>query len=109
MCEQMPYWTLGAPVQEVMRAANLEHVPNLRELMRTQEEMVRKQQMAPPRSARELALLDVMDLLDETVRLDGRWDNVRPGVVDALEQGAYETDAQIARGDGLAKEPSPGA
>lgn len=99
---EAPYWTLGAPVEEALRAANLEHVPDLRALMRQQEEQVRQQQLAPPRSTRELAELEVIELLDETVRTRGRWDDVRKPVAEALSRGAFEADAEIARGDGIA-------
>lgn len=97
---ETPYWTLNAPLPEVMRAANLEHIGDLRALMRAQEDALRTQQMAPPRSARELALLEAMGLLDETVRRDGRWDACRPLVASALERGAFESDAAVAWGDG---------
>jgi hypothetical protein len=95
-----PFWTLGAPLEHVLAAAQLSHVPDVRALMRAQEEAVRKQQRAPPRTTRELALLEVTELLDETVRARGRWDDVRTRVFEALHRGAFEEDAAVARGEG---------
>ena len=47
---------------------------------------LREQQDAPPRSAREIALLRAMEQLDRVVRSRGSWDAARQGVACALEE-----------------------
>ena len=68
-------------------------------LRRLPMEQVREQQRAPPRSIREQALVESMDLLDETVRLRNRWDGIRGQLAAILDRGAFGDDAMIARGE----------
>lgn len=96
---ELPWWTLGAPLQEVLAAAQLSHIEDLRGLVRSMEDKVREQQNAPPRTPSELALLRALDALDDTVRSGGTWDAVRHTVAEALSEAGYEDDAAVARGE----------
>lgn len=93
---ESPFWTLGAPLREVMGAAQLSHIEDLRALVRTMEDKVREQQNAPPRSAHELALMRATDALDEVVRTQGSWDEVRPTVAKALQEAELHEAAAVA-------------
>lgn len=91
---ESPFWTLGAPLRDVMAAAQLSHIEDLRELVRAMEDRVREQQNAPPRSAQELARMRATDVLDEVVRTEGSWDDARPTVAKALhDAGLVEASA----------------
>ena len=96
---ELPWWTLGAPLRDVLAAAQLSHIEDLRALVRSMEDKVREQQNAPPRTASELAMMRAMDALDEVVRTEAEWDGVRQTVAEALGEAGYEDDAAIARGD----------
>ena len=93
---ETPFWTLGAPLGEVMAAAQLAHIDNLRELVRAMEDKVREQQNAPPRTARELATIRATDALDEVVRTEASWDAVRPAVAEALKDAGLAEAAAVA-------------
>ena len=79
-----PFWTLGAPLADVLGAAQLSHIDDFRGLVRSMEDKVREQQGAPPRSNAELAMLRATDALDEVVRVQGAWDDVRQTVAEAV-------------------------
>ena len=83
---EAPFWTLGVPMADVMAAAQLSHVDDLRGLVRAMEDKVRAQQNMPPRTEEELALLRAMDALDEVVRTEGLWDDARDTVAAALRE-----------------------
>jgi hypothetical protein len=93
---ESPFWTLGAPLQEAMGAAQLAHIEDLRELIRAMEDKVREQQGAPARTARENALMRATDALDGVVRTDGSWDDVRPVVAEALREAGMQEAAAVA-------------
>ena len=93
---EAPYWTLGAPLRDVITAAEQAHVSDLKALFRELDERVRAQQNAPPRSARELALMRAIDAMDEVVRTEGRWRDSRPAVAEAMREVGLENAAQLA-------------
>ena len=93
---ESPFWTLGAPLADVMAAAQLSHIEDLRGLVRAMEDKVREQQNAPPRTAAELALLRALDTLDETVRKRSAWDDARPAVAAALREAGLDDAARVA-------------
>lgn len=93
---EAPFWTLGAPLDDALAAAQLSHVEDLRALVRAMEDKVREQQNAPPRTVTERALLRINDALDEVVRNKGRWDDTRPVVAGALREAGLEEAACIA-------------
>ena len=97
---EAPFWTIGAPVAEVQAAAGLEHVPNLKALMRTMEAASREKQGEPPPPPAEAALAEALDLMDEVVRLRGGWDEARPPVADALRRAGLADAAVVAEGGG---------
>ena len=93
---EAPFWTLGSPLREVLGAAQLSHVEDLRGLVRAMEDKVREQQNAPPRTAEELAFLRALDALDEVVRTEGLWDDARPVVAAELRKAGLHDAAAIA-------------
>lgn len=96
---ECPFWTLGAPYPEVLRAAEQSHVEDLRALLREMEDRVRAQQNAP-RSGRELALLRAMDAMDAVVTAEGEWDDCRPAVARGLVECGLGDAARIAESEG---------
>lgn len=93
---ESPFWTLGAPLTEVLAAAQVTHLgDDFRAIIRAMEDKVREQQGAPPRSSTELAMLRAMDTLDEVVRLNGRWDDVRQEVASALREAGCDEAAEV--------------
>ena len=96
---EAPFWTLGAPLAEVMAAAQLSHVDDLRALVRAMEDKVREQQNAAPRTPSELAMLRVLDSLDTVVRTRSAWDDVREPVASALREAGMEEAARVAEGE----------
>ena len=93
---ELPLWTLGAPISEVVKAAQLEHVPDVWALFKQLEEQLREQQDAPPRSAKEIALKQALEELDGVVRRGGAWDAARPAVARALEEAGLTDAAEVA-------------
>ena len=93
---EAPFWTLGAPVRQVLEAAKLSHIEDVRTLMRVMEDQVRTQQGAPPRTAHELALLRALDAMDDVVRCEGSWDESRATVAAALEDAGLTDAARVA-------------
>ena len=97
---EAPFWTLGAPVAEVQAVAGLEHVPQLRALLRQMEALAREKQGEPPLSEAEQARLAALDLLDEVIRLGGEWDAARKPVGEALRRAGLADSAVVAEGGG---------
>jgi hypothetical protein len=95
---EAPFWTLGAPLREVMAAAQLSHVDDLRSLVRAMEDQVREQQNAPPRTPSELASLTALGALDTVVRTRGSWDDARGPVASALREAGLDEAARVAEG-----------
>lgn len=94
-----PFWTLGAPVRDVIAAARLSHIEDVRALVREMEDKLREQQGGGARSGRELALLRALDAMDDVVRKDGSagtWDDVRPAVAAAFDEAGMDAIARIA-------------
>lgn len=62
----------------------------------TLQEELREQQDAPPRSAKEIALLRAHEAMDGVVKNRGRWDIVKPVVAQSLEEAGLPDIASIA-------------
>lgn len=96
---ETPFWSIGAPLAEVQAAAGMEHVEDVRALMRALEDKVREQQQAPPRSEREMARIEALHLLDDIVRTSGSWDAVRPRLAELLDKAGCAEDAEMVKVD----------
>jgi hypothetical protein len=94
---ESPLWTVDARVDEVQRAARLEHVEDVHALFKEMDDRLRKQQGAPDRTPQELALLRAFVLLDGVVKEAGRWDAVRPELADTLDEAGLVDAATMAR------------
>lgn len=89
---EAPFWSLGVTLSAAQEAAELSHVTDLRQLMRSMEEKMRRRHKSDVPSLQELAEQEALDALDEVVRTRGSWDEARPAVADALHRAGL-TDA----------------
>ena len=95
---EAPLWTLGAPLEDVQQAAQLEHVEDVHALFKELDEQLRTQQGAADRSPKERALLGATEMLDRVVKEAGSWDAVRPQLAVALEEAGLVDAADLAAG-----------
>ena len=71
-------------------------MPDIFELLEQMDDKLRDQQDAPPRSAKELALMRATKAMNDVVKRRGSWDAARPVVAVALEEAGLSDAAQIA-------------